>query len=57
MRKGVDHVEMVIGHDPYLTAWFCYNLKDDKEAAITFCGENAKFLKNDNLLNCQTQNL
>ena len=57
VRKGVDHGDMPVAHDPYMTAWFCYILLNDSEAAKAFCGEDAEFLKNDNWENCQINNL
>ena len=57
VRKGVDHGDMLIYHDPYMTAWFCYILLNDGEAAKAFCGSDAEFLKNDNWEKCKIKNL
>ena len=58
VRKKVDNKYMQIEHDPYMTAWFCYILKDDKEAEKAFCGKDSEILKNnENWQNCVTNNL
>ena len=57
VRKGVDHGEMLVAHDPYMTAWFCYILLNDSEAGKAFCGKDAEFLKNDNWINCEINNI
>ena len=57
VRKGVDHGEMLVAHDPYMTAWFCYILLNDSEAGKAFCGKDAELLKNDNWINCEINNI
>ena len=57
VRKGVDHGNMLVAHDPYMTAWFCYILLNDLEASKAFCGNDAEFLKNNNWENCEIKNL
>ena len=58
VRKNVDHGDMLVAHDPYMTAWFCFILLNDSEAGKAFCGENAEFLKNDqNWEKCEIKNL
>ena len=57
VRKNVDHGDMLIAHDPYMTAWFCFILKNDEEAGKAFCGEDAEFLRNnENWQNCEIKN-
>ena len=53
VRKGVDHGDMLVAHDPYMTAWFCCILLDDSEASNAFCGKEAEILRNDNWINCE----
>ena len=38
-RKNTDHGEMLVNADRYMTAWFCYTLKDDAEATKVFTGD------------------
>jgi len=57
VRKGVDHGDMLVAHDPYMTAWFCYILLNDLEAGKAFCGKDAELLKNDNWINCEINNI
>lgn len=47
-RSNVDHGEMLIYADGYMTAWFCYTLLDDREAARVFEGETPEILHNKN---------
>ena len=57
VRKNVDHGDMLIAQDPYMTAWFCFILKNDEEAGKAFCGEDAEFLRNnENWQNCEIKN-
>ena len=56
VRKGVDHGDMLVVHDPYMTAWFCYNFLNDLEASKAFSGSDAEFLKNNNWENCEIKN-
>ena len=56
VRKGVDHGDMLVAHDPYMTAWFCYILLNDSEASKAFCGNDVEFLKNNNWENCEIKN-
>ena len=46
VRKNADHGDMQIDHVPYMTAWFCNNLKDDSEAAKAFCRKDSEIWKN-----------
>ena len=57
VRKDVDHGDMLVAHDPYMTAWFCYILLNDSEAGKAFCGNNVEFLNNNNWENCEINNL
>ena len=58
VRKGIDHGDMLVYHDPYMTAWFCYILLNDEIAAKAFAGKNAEFLfNNENWENCQIENI
>lgn len=45
-RKNTDHGEMLVNADGYMTAWFCYTLKDDVKAAKVFTGENPEIETN-----------
>ena len=46
IRKNCDHGDMLVAHDPYMTAWFCYNFLNDEIASKAFVGNDAEFLKN-----------
>ena len=46
LRKDMDHGKMLYSADGYVTAWFCWQLKDDEEAANAFVGEDAELLRN-----------
>lgn len=57
VRKNVDHGDMLVAHDPYMTAWFCFILKNDEEASKAFSGKDAEFLRNnENWQNCEIEN-
>ena len=57
VRKNVDHGDMLIAHDPYMTAWLCFILKNDEEAGKAFSGKDAEFLRNnENWQNCEIKN-
>lgn len=57
VRKNVDHGDMLVAHDPYMTAWFCFILKNDEEASQAFSGQDAEFLRNnENWENCEIKN-
>jgi predicted peptidase len=57
VRKNVDHGDMLVAHDPYMTAWFCFILKSDEEAGKAFSGQDAEFLRNnENWQNCEIIN-
>ena len=57
LRKNVDHGDMLVAHDPYMTAWFCFILKNDEEAGKAFTGKDAEFLRNnENWMNCEIKN-
>ena len=57
VRKGVDHGDMLVSHDPYMTTWLCYILLNDSEAGKAFCEKEAELLKYDNWINCEINNL
>lgn len=46
-RIGMEHGGMLYTADGYVTAWFMYHLKEDKEAGKAFLGENPEILEND----------
>ena len=43
VRKNVDHGDMLVAHDPYMTAWFCYILLNDSKAGEAFVGKMQNF--------------
>ena len=45
---GAEHEDMLLRTDAYMTAWFLYQLQNDKEAAKIFVGSNPELLQNDN---------
>lgn len=45
---GVEHEQMLMRSDGYMTAWMLYQLAGDEEAAAVFVGENAEILHNNN---------
>jgi len=45
--KGIDHGDMLPRGDAYMTAWMCYWLCGDQEAAKCFLGDNAEILGNE----------
>lgn len=45
-RIGAEHAETLYAADGYVTAWFCWQLKDDETAAAVFCGEDPELLSN-----------
>ena len=47
-RANVDHGYMLYYGDGYMTAWFMWLLKGDKEAATAFTGNSAEILNNKN---------
>ena len=58
VRKGVDHGDMLVAHDAYMTAWFCYILLNDEIAGKAFVGKDAEFLVNsENWENCEIENI
>ena len=57
VRKNTDHGEMLVAHDPYMTAWFCYVLLNDDIAGKAFVGKDCELLKNDeNWDKCEIKN-
>ncbi|MCD7948651.1 MAG: alpha/beta hydrolase [Erysipelotrichaceae bacterium] len=44
----IDHGDTYKKADSYMTAWFLYWLKNDKEASNIFFGDNAEILNNEN---------
>lgn len=45
-RTNADHGEMLYSADGYVTAWFCWLLQGDEDAAKAFVGEDAELLNN-----------
>lgn len=45
-RKDVDHGDMLIYADGYMTAWFRYTLMNDKTAGNIFSGDSPEILNN-----------
>lgn len=45
-RKQADHTTVQAGADGYITAWFCWQLKDDRFAAEAFTGEKQEIFHN-----------
>lgn len=41
-RTGADHSDMLSAADGYVTAWLCWQLKDDQTAARAFVGSDAE---------------
>ena len=57
-RKNIDHGDMLVFHDPYMTAWFCYILLNDEIAGKAFVGKDAEFLHNpENWDKCEIENI
>ena len=46
LRKNTEHNQMLYSGDGYVTDWFMYWLKGDKEAAKAFFGDNAEIMNN-----------
>lgn len=47
-RKNVDHGDMLLYADGYMTAWFRYTLMNDNEASEVFSGDSPEILSNKN---------
>lgn len=45
-RIGAEHGQMLYVADGYVTAWFMWQLQNDKEASKAFTGDNPEILKN-----------
>ena len=45
-RVNTIHNEVLYKPDGYITAWFMWQLQDDKEAAKAFIGDNPEILSN-----------
>lgn len=45
-RVDTDHGDMLPYADGYMTAWMCWQLQGDMEAAKVFTGDNAEILSN-----------
>lgn len=45
-RKNADHQDILEQSKGYMTAWFLYTLKDDKEAEKIFKGDNSELFRN-----------
>ena len=54
IRKNANHPQMLYSADGYVTAWFMWQLQNDKKAAKAFVGKNAEILKNSLYQNVQT---
>ncbi len=46
LRPGMDHGKMLYSADGYVTAWFMWQLRGDREAARAFIGEYPEILNN-----------
>lgn len=44
--KGAEHEDMLTLTDGYMTAWMCWQLQGDEEAAKAFVGDNSEILIN-----------
>ncbi len=55
-RKGADHEDIPKVADSYLTAWFLYTLKGDKEAEKVFKGDNPELFNNANWIDVDSKN-
>ena len=57
-RKNIDHGDMLIYADSYMTAWFRYTLMNDNDASGVFEGKLPELLQNsDNWQDTHTKNL
>lgn len=57
-RKNIDHGDMLIYADGYMTAWFRYTLMNDRDASGIFKGNSPEIFQNlDNWQDTQTKNL
>ena len=45
-RNDCDHGEMLYYADGYVTAWFCWQLRGDEEAAKAFIGDSPEIMNN-----------
>ena len=45
-RNDCDHGEMLYYADGYVTAWFCWQLQGDEEAAKAFIGDSPEIMNN-----------
>ena len=45
---GAEHEDMLKRPDGYMTAWMCWQLQGDAEAAKAFTGDHAEILNNAN---------
>ncbi len=45
-RIGVEHGQMLYSVDGYITAWFMWQLQEDKKVSNAFLGEKSEFLNN-----------
>ena len=46
-RIGAEYGQMLYSSDGYVTAWFMWQLQNDKEASKAFIGDNPEILKNE----------
>ncbi|MGM9594412.1 MAG: alpha/beta hydrolase [Candidatus Onthomonas sp.] len=47
-RTQTDHGQMLANADGYMTAWFCWLLQGDEDAAGVFCGDSPEISENAN---------
>lgn len=45
-KTGINHGEMLYSADGYVTAWFCWQLQENENAAKIFLGENPEIFSN-----------
>lgn len=45
-KTSINHGEMLYSADGYVTAWFCWQLKEDENASKIFSGENPEIFSN-----------
>lgn len=45
-RTGAEHGQMLYSADGYVTAWFMWQLQEDKEASKAFIGDNPEISNN-----------
>ena len=55
--KGIEHGDMLVYAESYMTAWFLYTLCGDTEAAKVFVGNNCELSQNGYWQNFESRNL